>query len=689
MRPGVTRSRQLVGVPMSAATTLQTLVGKYPNTAALHDGRVRSSTVRLQFADYFPVHDAFPATVNELAFDVSELAIVTFLQAKAAGVPLTLLPIVMVGRFQHQFLVADAERPQQPEELKGARVGVRAYSVTTGVWLRGLLEDDYGVPGDSVTWVAADRAHVAGYQEPGDVERLPAGQTLEQLLGSGALAAAVLGTPAAKPGERPTTPVIADPTREAAEWYRRNRIVPINHMLVVRDDLVRRSPELVAEVFRMAAEARAASLEDPRLDPGVPGVTAADCLPIGVESLTPGLELISRYAATQRLIPSPIPVDEMFGDVPALLTWRRHVRTHSTVNAEDIRTTRIPINSSSQRSGCPVKESAMSSDAVQLSAAIATYGHTRQLKAKKLPPTGFDLEFVEVEPIIAAFRRMVRDLEFDVCELAPTTYLAAREAGVPITALPVFLMRRFHHGDIVCRPDSGISEPKDLEGRKVGVRAYTVSTGVWARGILQNEYGVDPDSITWVVDDEEHVTTYQPPANVVTTGPGEPIAGLFHDGSIDAALTGPAGIGRSGAPGAGWAIAGAGFDEARKQSQDFYPLFPDARTLEAEWYERTGIYPIHGLVVVKDDVLEQHPDLVSSLMVAFTAAKQPFLQSLRDGVDDAQEFASYSSLREIVGEDPLPYGIEQNEPSINALIDYSVSQHIVAKRPDIEDVFAI
>jgi 4,5-dihydroxyphthalate decarboxylase len=210
-------------------------------------------------------------------------------------------------------------------------------------------------------------------------------------------------------------------------------------------------------------------------------------------------------------------------------------------------------------------------------------------------------------------------------------------------------MRRFHHGDIVCRPGSGISAPKDLEGRKVGVRAYTVSTGVWARGILQHEYGVDPDSITWVVDDEEHVTSYRLPPNVVKTEPGQSIAGLFLAGGIDAALTGPAGIGRSGAPTAGWAIAGAGFHEARKQSADFYPLFRDVALIEADWYRQTGIYPIHGLVVVKSEVLDANPWLAQSLMDAFSESKQFFLKSLQAGID--------------------------------ALIDYSASQHIVAKRP--------
>jgi 4,5-dihydroxyphthalate decarboxylase len=328
------------------------------------------------------------------------------------------------------------------------------------------------------------------------------------------------------------------------------------------------------------------------------------------------------------------------------------------------------------------------SDALRLSAAIATYGHTKTLKSKQEQPTGCELDFVEVEPIIAAFRRMVRTLEFDVCELAPTTYLAARDADIPVTALPIFLMRRFHHGDMVCRPGSGISAPKDLEGRKVGVRAYTVSTGVWARGILQHEYGVDPDSITWVVDDEEHVTSYQLPPNVVSAEPGQSIAGLFHEGGIDAALSGPAGIGRAGAPTAGWAIAGAGFDEARKPSEDYYPLFPGAREIETAWYRRTGIYPIHGLVVVKTEILDANPWLAQSLVDAFTASKQPFLESLRAGIDDTKEFASYSSLRKVVGDDPLPYGIGPNEKSINALIDYSVDQHIVARRYEIDEIFA-
>ena len=151
---------------------------------------------------------------------------------------------------------------------------------------------------------------------------------------------------------------------------------------------------------------------------------------------------------------------------------------------------------------------------VRLKIAIADYGHTRALKSGEVPIKGVAPDFVEVKPIIGAFRRMVRDVEFDVCEMAPTTYMIARALGAPFMALPVFLMRRFHHGGFVVRPEAGIKAPKDLEGKKVGVRAYSVTTGVWTRGIFINEYGLDSSKVTWVVDDEEHVTTLKLPPNV-------------------------------------------------------------------------------------------------------------------------------------------------------------------------------
>jgi 4,5-dihydroxyphthalate decarboxylase len=174
---------------------------------------------------------------------------------------------------------------------------------------------------------------------------------------------------------------------------------------------------------------------------------------------------------------------------------------------------------------CGEMENAMATQP-RLKIAIGSYGHTRALKSGEVAINGIDPDFVEVVPIIGAFRRMVRDVEFDICEMAPTTYMIARALGAPFIALPVFVMRRFHHGGFVVRPDSGIRTPKDLEGKQVGVRAYSVTTGVWTRGIFVNEYGLDSSKVTWVVDDEEHVTTLKLPPNVVHAPQGKaPVGG--------------------------------------------------------------------------------------------------------------------------------------------------------------------
>ena len=193
---------------------------------------------------------------------------------------------------------------------------------------------------------------------------------------------------------------------------------------------------------------------------------------------------------------------------------------------------------------------------------------------------------------------MVRDVEFDVCEMAPTTYMIARALGAPFIALPIFLMRRFHHGGFVVRPDSGIKEPKDLEGKKVGVRAYSVTTGVWTRGIFVNEYGLDSSKVTWVVDDEEHVTSLKLPPNVVHAPNGKSLASMMASGELQAGFSGPAGIGRAGPPTGAW-------EQRAQTSTVSYPeLIANAPEVEAQWFRRTGIYPIHGLIVVKDEHMQ-------------------------------------------------------------------------------------
>jgi 4,5-dihydroxyphthalate decarboxylase len=318
----------------------------------------------------------------------------------------------------------------------------------------------------------------------------------------------------------------------------------------------------------------------------------------------------------------------------------------------------------------------------QLKIAIAGYGHTRALKRGDVRIEGVDPAFVEVVPIIGAFRRMVRDVEFDVCEMAPTTYMIARALGAPFIALPIFLMRRFHHGGFVVRPDSGIKVPKDLEGKKVGVRAYSVTTGVWTRGIFVNEYGLDSAKVTWVVDDEEHVTTLKLPPNVVHAPEGKSLQSMMKAGEIQAGFTGPAGVGRAGPPISGWDKAGAATAAA-----DTYPeLIANVEKVEADWFRRSGIYPIHGLIVVKDEHIKRHPWLARSLMNAFVAAKQPYLEELRRGQGDSPEDKRYCNFLSLMS-DPLPYGIAANRPSIEALVTYSLQQELIPSRPQLDRVF--
>ena len=322
----------------------------------------------------------------------------------------------------------------------------------------------------------------------------------------------------------------------------------------------------------------------------------------------------------------------------------------------------------------------------RLKIAIADYGHTRAVKSGATPIEGIDPDFVQVVPIIAAFRRMVRDLEFDVCEMAPTTYMIARARGAPYIALPIFLMRRFHHGGFAVRPDANIRKPKDLEGKKVGVRAYSVTTGVWTRGIFVNEYDLDSAKVTWVVDDEEHVTTLKLPPNVIHAPPGHSLQSMMASGEIQAGFTGPAGVGRSGPPISNWDMNAPTGGETGT-----YPeLIANVEQVEADWYHRTRIYPIHGLVVVKDDKLKTYPWLARSLMDAFVAAKQPYLDDLKRGKgdkpQDKPEDKRYQKFLALM-DDPLPYGISPNRASIEALVTYALQQELIPSRPNLDEVF--
>lgn len=316
-----------------------------------------------------------------------------------------------------------------------------------------------------------------------------------------------------------------------------------------------------------------------------------------------------------------------------------------------------------------------------LKVALRTYPYTEAIKTGAVSVPGAKLEFEEVKPHIAAFRRMVRDLAFDLCEIAPTTYIIARAHGVPIIALPVFFVRRFHHAGLVVRPESGIVAPKDLEGRNFGVRAYSVTTGVWKRGLLQNDYGVDIDKVNWWVDDEEHVEALKLPSNVHHVAEGSSLVAMMANGELDAACTGDAGIGRAGKPGEGWNEAGPALPDNLRE------LFPNAAELDREVYRKNRVFPIHGTLAIRESVLAANPGLAAELYKAFCAAKAPYLAALKAGTATGKTVKKDMLHMSIVGEDPIPYGLEANRVSIEALIRYGHQQGLIPRAYKAEDMF--
>ena len=297
-----------------------------------------------------------------------------------------------------------------------------------------------------------------------------------------------------------------------------------------------------------------------------------------------------------------------------------------------------------------------------LTTAIGSYGHTKGLKDGSIIPAGVSLEFEDVSPISAAFRRMCRGLEFDISEMAITTYLCAKVNNLPFTAVPVFLVRAFHNGAVQINLSAGVNTPKDLEGKKVGVRAWTVTTGVWAKDILQNEHGVDLDKIDWVVTDEEHVKKYKIPSNV-TMQDGANLGEMLAAGELAAAIGIP-----------------------KVDSADVKPLVENANAAATEWYKKTGVFPINHTLVVKDKLLATNPSLGKDIYTAFKQARDGYVAGLAASTDEAD--AAMKRSADMVG-DPLPYGLEANRKAMEAIISAAQSQHILTGLTKVEDVFAV
>jgi 4,5-dihydroxyphthalate decarboxylase len=288
--------------------TLHSLLGNHAGTEALKTGRVSSPLVAFEYADVKAVHTQFKAMMRDQKYDFGEIAINTYLQGHEYRKPYVLLPVTMMGRNQHHTIFYNADRGALAAgELSGKRVGVRAYTQTTGVWVRGFLAEDYGVDLESITWVTFEDPHLAEYREPANVQRAAAGKELKQMLLDGEIDAAILGDVAE---QGPLRHLIPDHAAEGQRWARAHGGVPINHMAVIRESIVQSRPDVVREVYRLLRESRAAAALPAGPD---------DPVRVGVAANRRSLELMIANSFHQHLISRSPTVDELLADAVRIL----------------------------------------------------------------------------------------------------------------------------------------------------------------------------------------------------------------------------------------------------------------------------------------------------------------------------------------------------------------------------------
>jgi len=306
------------------------------------------------------------------------------------------------------------------------------------------------------------------------------------------------------------------------------------------------------------------------------------------------------------------------------------------------------------------------SEALELTIALLSHGQTDALRDGRVKPRGIALQHIEVNPPPMIYRRMVRTLEFDVAEVATTTFLCAKSFGKPISAIPVFSNRDLTLTPIVCATSSGIEEPKDLEGKRVGMRSYTETNTTQTRALLRSEFGLDTDRVNWVIVEDAHVAEYEPPPNVEMID-GADLAEMLKSGGIDALM----------AP--------------RLEPGDSQKLLLSQEQAEEAtlgFYRRTGVYPIGHVQVVKDDVVAANPWVVGELFQAFKESKLIYLNEVYKKSKPNARDEQVMRNRELIGGDPLPYGVSRNRAALEAAVQMNLDQHVIPVRLDVDGLFA-
>ena len=287
------------------------------------------------------------------------------------------------------------------------------------------------------------------------------------------------------------------------------------------------------------------------------------------------------------------------------------------------------------------------------------------LKDGTVTPAAHGLEFIELSPAPVGMRRMARGVEFDVSEMALSTYICARAYGIPIIGLPVFFLRRFHHSMVLYNTKSGIKAPGDLRGKRFGSRSYTFTPAVWVRGILDMEFGVGTHEMVCVRSGDEHVQEYEYPSNVELAPEGKDTETLLAEGAIDAAVV----FGKVDPP-------------------DVKPLFPDPQSAAIASFKNTGVYPSDHMVVLKEETLRSEPSLAQELFTAFKASRDLYLAKVQGGGELSPESHAMLERKAIVGGDAMPYGVPKNRRMLEAIVQFCVDQKVARKPMEVDDLFA-
>ena len=309
----------------------------------------------------------------------------------------------------------------------------------------------------------------------------------------------------------------------------------------------------------------------------------------------------------------------------------------------------------------------------RLRTALTRYPHTAPLVDGEVTPLTAALDFVPLTSIFPAFRKMARGLDYDVSEFGISTAIQAKSLGVGFTPLPIFVTRRFDYDDLYYDVRSGISSPGELAGKRIGLRSYTVTDAVWARGLLADKFGLDTDSVTFVVTGDEHLAQAVLPFNCELR-PDADLSELITSGDVAAIL-------------------------GRYQGEDpnIKRLVPDVKHCEVEWMSATGFTPVHHTIVVKDELLRARPELAVDLFAAFVTAKAPMLERLAAGADLVAEDESptgplhdfgVTDTADLVRPDPMPYGLEINRKVLEPYLRFCYDQHLIDSPMALEEVFA-